>query len=141
MPRTTNYSTTSNASPRNLADDGAALLGLGGEAAVAAAALTPDAELLACCAEALRIDAHSAATFDAVEHLSSRHPLSVAAYHEAYREMPRFHDLVARAADLPARTPEGLRAKAELALSYLHTGDNDAEIALSVARDVLAGRA
>ena len=116
---------------------GAALLALGGSAAVAAASQSPDAELLTCCAEARAIDLRSIACCDVVEDLRGDDPRWKAAYDEAGREMPRFHALVARAAELPARTPEGLRAKAELALSYLHTGDNDPEIALSVARDVL----
>ena len=139
MPRTTKHHTTSSASPRNPADDGATLLGLGGEAAVAAAALAPDAELLAICTLARAIDARSAAACAAVEHLRSSDPLSVATYKQSCREMATYHALVERAGHVPARTPEGLRAKAELALAYLAAND-DPEIAMSLARDV-AGRA
>ena len=141
MSEASTIHTTPRLGRRNLADNGATLLGRGGHAAVAAAALAPDAELLACCAEAEAIDERSIACCDAVAHLPFGDPRWEAGYDEAAREMPRFHALVARAAELPARTPEGLRAKAWLALSYLDTGSNDPEIALSVARDVLAGRA
>ena len=137
MPRATNQSTMSAVTRGNPADAGAVLLGLGGGAAVAAAAQSPDAELLACIALANAIDVRTAAGCDAVDHLSSSDPRWEAAYQQSWREMPTFHAMVKRAADLPARTPEGLKAKAELVLSYLRTGDNDADIALSLARDVV----
>ena len=139
MPRATNHNTTFAASHCNLADEGAALLALGSSEAVTAASLAPDAELLACCTLAQAIDARTAAACDAVEHLPSSDLLSEATYQEARREMVTYHVMVERAAELPARTPEGLRAKAELALSYLAAND-DPEIAVSLARDV-AGRA
>ena len=118
---------------------GAALFALGGGEAVAAASLAPDAELLACCTLARAIDDRTTAACDAVEHLASDDPRWEVTYQEARREMVTYHLMVERAAELPARTPEGLRAKAELALSYLAAND-DPEIAVSLARDV-AGRA
>lgn len=51
--------------------------------------------------------------------------------------MPGFHAAVERAVGLPARTPEGLQAKAALALSYLRSDANSPDIAFSLARDVL----
>lgn len=51
--------------------------------------------------------------------------------------MPGYHAAVARAVKLPARTPEGLRAKADLVAAYLCNDANDSAIALSLACDVL----
>ena len=130
--------TTPNLSRFHSAGIGAALLALtGGE--VIAAPQAPDAELLAICTLARAIDARSAAACAAVEHLPSSDPLSVATYKQSCRDMATYHALVERAGHIPARTPESLRAKAELALSYLAAND-DPEIAMSLARDV-AGRA
>lgn len=131
MPKVTNSSTTT--------DSGAILFALAGGAAAAATPPEPDAELLAICTVAQAIDTRAKADCDAVKHLPPADPLFVATVKEVARDLDTYHGLVERAGHLPARTPEGLRAKAELALSYLAAND-DPEIAVSLARDV-AGRA
>jgi len=100
-------------------------------------AINPDAELVAACAEAQAIDKRCDAICGAVEHLSFFDPQSVAAMAECHSLMPRFHAAVARAAALPATTPDGLRAKAGVVASYLRNDANSADIALSLARDLL----
>ena len=110
-------------------------------AAPAAALVRPaaDAELIALCAEAQAIDVRSNAIWDAVEHLPGEDPRCEAAYEKASRELPRFHDLIAQAAELPAQTPEGWRAKALLVLANTRGGGSDSDIALSLARDLAKG--
>ncbi len=96
-----------------------------------------DADLMSACAEALAIDKRCDAICGAVEHLSFFDPQSVAAMAECHSLMPRFHAAVARAAALPATTPDGLRAKAGVVTFYLRNDANSADIALSLARDLL----
>lgn len=102
-----------------------------------AQAASADAELVSACAEAMAIDKHCDAICDAVEHLPFHHPQSLAVTDECHGLMPRFHAAVARAAALPAMTPEGLRAKAGVVAGYLRNDANSADIALSLARDLL----
>ena len=59
---------------------------------------------------------------------------------EEIRLQRRVFGAVSRAAELPARTPEGLRAKAALALRELCSSDDDFRLVASVLRDVV-GRA
>ena len=47
------------------------------------------------------------------------------------------YELRERARQLPARTPEGLQAKARIVLERLEVDSQAAEVALSLARDVL----
>ncbi len=96
-----------------------------------------DADLMSACAEALAIDKHCDTICDAVERLPFLHPQSLAVIDECHSLMPRFHAAVARAAALPATTPEGLQAKAGVVASYLRNDANSADIALSLARDLL----
>ena len=130
---------TRNPSSRNLSGSLPSMLLLLPVEAGASKAAELDAELLACCAEAEVINARSAAICDAVEHLPSTDPRWDQAYEEARGMAQSYHATVARAAVLPARTPEGLQAKAGLVFLYLEHG-NDPEIALSLARDLM-GRA
>lgn len=99
-----------------------------------------DGELLACCCEAQAIDVRSNAICDEVEDLPSSDPRWEMAYTEAAILMKNYRVAVARAVVLPARTPEGLRAKAGLVLSHMQNDDTSTDIALSLARDV-TGRA
>ncbi|MGI4945587.1 MAG: hypothetical protein ACRYHQ_34330 [Janthinobacterium lividum] len=102
-----------------------------------AQAASADADLVSACAEAMAIDKHCDTISNDVEDLPFRHPRSLAVIDECHGLMPRFHAAVARAAALPAVTPEGLRAKAWVVAAYLRNDANSADIALSLARDVL----
>ncbi len=100
-------------------------------------ATSPDADLVSACAEALAVDKHCNAICSAVEHLSFFDPKSVAAMAECHSLMPRLHAAVARAVALPATTSDGLHAKAGVVTFYLRNDANSADIALSLARDLL----
>ncbi len=114
---------------------GALLLLTAAEAGPAKAAEL-DGELLACCAEAHAIDQAA----DRWADLALAAPAGSAREQElwdlAQVGMPRFHDLAAQVTAIQPRTPEGLRAKAKLALSYTEEGGNHYDIAVAVLRDV-----
>ena len=95
---------------------GAMLLLSAAEAGPAKAAEL-DGELLACCAEVLAIDRESDRLWSIIAAMpdDSADEAPHVAY-EAFSDSttPRWSTLVARICTLPARTPEGLRAKAEV---------------------------
>lgn len=131
----------SDATCRDLFGTFASMLLLVPVEAGAGKAVELDGELIACCREAQMVNARADAICDGVEGLASSDPRWDAAHAEADVLMADYDAAVARAVTLPARTPEGLRAKAALALSHLQNDDMCpcTEIALSLARDV-AGR-
>ena len=127
---------------------GAMLLLTAVEAGTAKAAEL-DGELLACCAEALAIDRESdrlwATCLALPDAAADDHP-AWAAY-DAHTETTRgpWHALARRIGELPARTPEGLRAKVAAARSAIPGGRREDpepcdRLAWSVFEDVL-GRA
>ncbi len=109
-----------------------ALLLLSAAEAGPAKAAELDGELLACCAEADRLEAQA-------DVLTAGWPSSgqCPRWMEADRLMDEAYDLRERATELPARTPEGLQAKARLVLARLDADGLAGEIAQSLARDVL----
>lgn len=127
--------------PHDLAGAAAALLLLPVEAG-AAKAVELDGELLAICAEAVATDARAEAIMDAIDRddLSPTDPRWSPTMDDAQLMLADYHDAITRAARLPARTPEGLRAKARLVVSYFSGDGGNADLALSLARDLI-GRA
>ena len=123
------------ATRRDLFGTMGALLLLSAAEAGSAKALELDRELLACCQEADALEARSNA-------LTRGLPIdaSLPVWKEADRLDDQAYDLRDRVVDLPARTPEGLQAKAQLVVSRLEANGLATELALSLARDVL-GRA
>ena len=97
-----------------------------------------DAELLACCADADEIDRQASQALNGIEQGDDEG--WNAAIGAGLALVADWHRLVRRAAKLPARTPEGLLAKAGLVNSYLRENEDAAGIGLSLARDIL-GRA
>ena len=80
------------------------------------------------------------ALLNPVEDLSMSDPRCKVAWDRSHQVMRGYFAGVRRAAELPARTPEGLRAKAELALRTLITNEDDHPLVISLLRDML-GRA
>ena len=122
---------------------GAMLLLTAAEAGPAKAAEL-DGELLACCAEALAIDRESDRLWDACP-MDGEHPAWAAYNAHVDATVPHWQDLVLQISATPARTPEGLRAKAAVARGAMpedRIDDPDPceRLALSLYRDVL-GRA
>jgi hypothetical protein len=117
---------------RRCAAGGLGMLLLAATAAGSAKAEELDGELLARCAEFQAQEDELNRIFDVIGDLSMREREGV----------DRIHELRGLISDLPARTPEGLRAKAQIAL--LDFGpedkwpeDNSQWTAWSLARDVL----
>ena len=124
---------------------GAMLLLSAAEAGPAKAAEL-DGELLACCAEALAIDAESNRLFRIAVAAGDDAPPDHPDWqvHDAYDDAtnPRWHELVEHIAATSARTPEGLRAKATVARSTVteerrELPDPADTLAWSVLTDVL----
>lgn len=125
----------------------AVVLGSGITAGVAAsvadyipAEVEPDAALIAACHSALTAIEKQNALTAPFETLAPDHPHyrahSSAAYAKVYEiTSGEYYPAIERAADLPARTLTGLRAKARLVVDT-----EDDRLALSLARDVLAGK-
>ena len=99
-----------------------------------------DGALLACCAEARRIDHRAGLAMAVIEAMDEDDADLVPTLEAAHPLFFAYEDTVSRAAQLRARTPEGLRAKAALLLLHLGAEQDPAELAASLARDV-AGRA
>lgn len=130
----------SDATRRDLFGTFASMLLLVPTEAGAGKAVELDGELIGCCREAQAINARADAISDVLDNLPSDDPRWDAALVEARILSGNYDAAVERAVVLPARTPEGLRAKAGLVLSHLHADDLcRTDIALSLARDV-AGR-
>ena len=99
-----------------------------------------DAELLDCCDAARAADRQAALAVDGLDALALDDPIGMAVLHSARPLVDAYFDAIDRATVLPARTPEGLRAKASLLLLHSQADDDVAALAVSLARDV-AGRA
>ena len=126
-----------------------ALLLLTATEAGAAKASELDGNLFADCAEAMAIDRESDRLFKHAVAVAADAPGSHPAWvaHDDFENanQSRWHDLVKQIAGTPARTPEGLRAKAAMARSAIHGESLDNPdpmdvLAWSVFDDVL-GRA
>lgn len=114
---------------------GALLLLTAAEAGPAKAAEL-DGELLACCAEADRLETRAEAL---IAGLPLDLPLAPG-WWEAEQMDDEAYSLRERVVRLPARTPEGMQAKAGIVLSRLEANGIASEIARSLARDLM-GRA
>ena len=123
------------ATRRNLFGVAGAMMLLTAAEAGPAKAAELDGELLSCCAEADRLEALSDAMVVGLPS-SGRCPV----WAEADRLGDEAYSLRERVVAMPARTPEGLQAKALLVLSRLEDNGLACGLALSLARDVL-GRA
>ena len=117
-----------------------AMLILSSVEAGSAKAAELDGELIAVCAAAAAADDQSMALLDPVDDLLMSDPRCKAAWDQSHQVMRGYSAGVKRAAELPARTPEGLRAKAELALRSLMPNDDEHLLVVSLLRDML-GRA
>jgi hypothetical protein len=128
------------ATRRELASHMAAVLFLEAVEAGSDKARELDGELLTCCAEAHEADQAADTAMDRLGALPADDPAVLDALARMQPLFGTYLDAVERAVRLPARTPEGLRAKASLLLLHLRSGDDPAVLAASLARDV-AGRA
>jgi len=99
-----------------------------------------DGALLACCAQAERADRAADAVMDRLDIMATDDPAFSAALAAVQPLFGAYRDAVERAAQLPARSPDGLRRKATLLLLHIGTGQDHTALAASLARDV-AGRA
>ena len=133
------------ATRRNLFGSMGALLLLSATEAEHAKAADLDGELLACCAKVVEMDRESERLLAACpSNASASHPAWLA--YDAFESaaLDRWSDAFDRIVALPARTPDGLRAKAAVAQSVIPDSWRDdssptAAIALSIFAD-LAGR-
>ena len=98
-----------------------------------------DRELLACCAQAEASERAATVTMDVVETMDADDPDMTSALLAAHPVFVAYLDAIERAAQLPARSPEGLRAKASFLLLHIRTEQDHTALAASLARDV-AGR-
>ncbi len=135
-------------SRRDAAAGGLAMLVLAAAAAGQTKAAELDGELLALCREFGERNARSEELNRFEELFPSSHPQSVAAWLEIGALVERGWEIRDRVATLQARTPEGLLAKARVALWETCDGapedgpseGSGSQVAWSLARDVL-GRA
>ena len=109
-------------------------------------AATADAALLTLIAEAEAIDRENDALWDACADLPGTTPESEAWLAHTDATRPRWFKLVALIDATPARTREGLRAKARYTLATVPSDQRDSPnpcdtLAWSVLRDVLTGDA
>ncbi len=125
---------------RDLFGDFASMLLLVPVEAGARKAAELDRELLACCAEAEASDRAATVCMDVVDAMHPDDPDITSALLAAHPVFVAYSDAIERAAQLPARSPEGLRAKAALLLLHIRTEQDHTALAASLARDV-AGRA
>jgi hypothetical protein len=102
-----------------------------------------DGELLACCADARRADKAAETVMDRLDTLPGDGPTVLDVLERVQPLLGAYLRAVERVAQLPARSPEGLREKAALLLLHIGSGDDHATLAASLARDVagVAGRA
>ena len=114
----------------------ASLLLLAPVEAGASKAVELDTELLACCATARRA---ADAVMDRLDDATLDDPDVLDVLARMRPQLDAYFDAVGRAAELPARTPEGLRAKAALLLLHIHSGEDHTALAASLACD-MAGR-
>ncbi len=118
----------------------ASLLLLAPVEAGASKATELDGELLACCAAARRADLASDAFMNRMDDMTLDDPAVMDALARMRPQVDAYFGAVDRAAEIPARTPEGLQAKAALLLLHIRSGEDHTMLAASLARDV-AGRA
>lgn len=130
----------SDAARREMSDHIAAVLFLEAVEAGDDKAWELDGELLACCATAARADRSADAFMDRLDALAEDDPRFLPALEAAQPLLDAYAAAVDRAAQIPARTPEGLREKASLLLLHLGTGQDHEALAASLARDI-TGRA
>ena len=106
--------------------------------AMASTATEIDGELIACSAEYLAIEQRIEAIIDVAWAIQAADPEHYSEDHE--QEADPLHERASvlrdRIVALPARTPDGLRAKSEFLLCYLSNGGTDPEPAASLACDV-----
>ena len=101
----------------------------------------PDAELIALCINGEAIDDRSAALIDETDDMFPSDPRWSPAVNESRRIFGQCREIMNRAATVQARTADGLRAKASLALREIGSSDfDDCPLILSVLTQ-LAGRA
>jgi hypothetical protein len=132
---------------RDIAAGGIAMLVLAAAAAGQAKAEELDGELLALCRESHETIPVVTRLEDERDQLPLNHPREAALEKQVWAIVTRRFELREAITDTPARTPEGLRAKARVALWELCDGDPEEGpisgsngVAWSLARDVL-GRA
>lgn len=77
------------------------------------------------------------AIWDVTGEISPDNPLHLWADREAAPLLEKHSALADRMVALPARTPEGLRAKGQFLLCYLSNGGVEPEVAASLAHDVM----
>lgn len=106
----------------------------------ASKAVELDGELLACCAAARRADQASDAFMDRMDTMTLGDPDVLDVLDRMRPTLDVYFDAVDRAAELPARPPEGLQAKAALLPLHIRSGEDHTTLAASLACDV-AGRA
>ena len=114
----------------------ASLLLLAPVEAGASKAAELDAELLACCATAHRADQAADAVMDRLDDVTLDDSDMLDVLGRMQSQLDAYFAAVERAAELPARTPEGLRAKAALLLLHLRSDEDCAVLAASLACDV-----
>ena len=106
----------------------------------ASKAIELDGELLACCAAVRRADQASDVFMNRMDDMTLDDPAVMDALARMRPQVDAYFGAVDRAAEIPARTPEGLQAKAALLLLHIRSGEDHTMLAASLARDV-AGRA
>ena len=124
-------------SRRDLLGAASTLLLLGAAEAGSAKAAELDGELIAVCAAAIAADDQSMALLNPVDDLLMSDPRCKAAWDQSHQVMRGYFASVQRAVELPARTPEGLQAKAELALRSLMPNGDEHPLVVSVLRNML----
>jgi hypothetical protein len=117
-------------------DTFASMLLLAPVEAAASKAAELDCELLDCCATARRADQAADAVMDRLDDAMLDDPGVLDALDRMRPTLDAYFEAVERAAELPARTPEGLRAKAALLQLHLRSGEDCTMLAASLARDV-----
>ncbi len=95
-----------------------------------------DRELLDCCAAAHRADQAADTVMDRLDSMAADDPAVLDVLARMQPQIGAYLDAVERAAELPAHTPEGLRAKAALLLLHIRSGEDHTMLAASLARDV-----
>ncbi len=95
-----------------------------------------DAELLTCCATARRTDQVADAVMDRLDGMMLDDPDVLDVLGRMRPQLDAYFAAVERAAELPARTPEGVRAKAGLLLLHIRSGEDHTALAASLACDV-----
>ena len=131
----------STSSRRELTGRMAAVLFLEAAEAGADKAAELDDELRDCCAAAHGADLASETFMDRIGDMTLDDPATLDALARMRPAVDAYFAAVERATEIPARTPEGLRAKAALLLLHLRSGEDCTALAGSLACDVAARQA